>query len=151
MRSSPLVSLAVVAGGFALASVPLARLTGAEGARRADAGADTAAASDGSSVRSLLRVRYAHEPERVALTHEGSVIAEFSGPWDAARGQVERDVTIRLPEGEPLEVMVEAEWPAGTPPTALGVEWEPDGLETRRRTAWTEVGSLAEALTFSWP
>jgi hypothetical protein len=45
---------------------------------------------------------------------------------------------------------VEATWPENTPATALGVEVEPDGRETRRATVWAEGAAVTELLTFSW-
>ncbi|MFN0127265.1 MAG: hypothetical protein ACKV19_11335 [Verrucomicrobiales bacterium] len=153
MRSSPLVLLALVAAGFGLVSVPLARLTGAErvgrGAGEVRVGPSVAGAAD--DVRAVVRVRYVHEPERVVLSVEGHVVAEFAGPWEAGGGLRELEVAVPIEEGEPLEVLVEARWPTGTPTTALGVEWEPDGFETRRQTVWAGDGEVVEALTFLWP
>jgi hypothetical protein len=48
------------------------------------------------------------------------------------------------------ELWVSASWPSGTPDTALTVELEPDGLEQKSETRWSEAGELSEVLTFHW-
>lgn len=152
MRPSPLVLLAFVAIGFALIAVPLARLTRAEGARRVVA-PGTAAVVDGTGapgVPTLVRIRFAHAPLAVTVMQDSRLVAEFGVPEDPGSGQMERSAVLAGPVDAPVDLLVEATWPAGTPPTALGVEVEPDGAETRRATVWAEDLSLSELLTFSW-
>ena len=48
------------------------------------------------------------------------------------------------------ELIVSATWPEGTPETALTVELEPDGFETRSETRWSSGTELNEVLTFTW-
>ena len=48
------------------------------------------------------------------------------------------------------QVNVSATWPGNTPDTALTLEFEPDGLESRSETRWSSGGSLDEVITFSW-
>jgi len=152
MRPSPLVLLALVAVGFALIAVPLARLTGAEGASRPTTGGAAAApaAAGAGLVTSWVRLRFAHPPLKVTLSQDGRSVAVFAAPADAASGLMEQACELALPPGEVIDLLVEATWPGGTPPTALGVEVEPDGQETRRATVWTEAPALTELLTFSW-
>lgn len=151
MRPSPLVLLAFVAIGFALIAVPLARLTGAEGAwRGGSTGTPSADGPAAAGVPTLVRIRFAHAPLTVRLMQDGRPVAEFGVPEDPASGQMERSAVVEGPLEAPLDLLVEATWPEGTPPTALGVEVEPDGAETRRATVWAEGMALAELLTFSW-
>jgi hypothetical protein len=153
MRPSPLLLLALVAIGFALIAVPLARLTGAEGAWHGDDQASLTASSgegNGDEVAAVVRVRFAHAPLRVVLTQDGRSVATFAAPADPATGQMDQTATLRLAAETPLDLLVEATWPDNTPATALGVEVEPDGRETRRATVWAEGAALTELLTFSW-
>lgn len=154
MRSSPLMLLALVAIGFALIAVPLARLTGAEGARHGDTMAsalpETTSGAHAHEVASVVRIRFAHAPLAVTLTQEGRPPAVFGPPADPATGQSELAATLIISEETPLDLLVEATWPDGTPPTALGFEVEPDGHDTRRATVWAEGAAVTELLTFSW-
>lgn len=152
MRPSPLVLMVFVAIGFALIAIPLVRLTRAEGAWRG--GEERVAAGPGEGrtpgVSTLVRIRFAHAPVRVTLTQDGRPVADFGVPEDPGSGQMERSAHLAGPVEAPVDLLVEATWPEGTPPTALGVEVEPDGAETRRATVWGEGSSLTELLTFSW-
>ena len=154
MRSSPLLLLAVVALGFALIAVPLARLTWANdrAAGTSAAAAEPAAPTGGAteSVPALLVVRYAHAPLRVVVRVGEEVAATFGPPGPEAGGQMEQSIRLAVPSDGFLDVLVEAQWPDGTPPTALGLELEPDGLETRRATLWSDVPTVSEVLGFSW-
>jgi hypothetical protein len=152
MRPSPLVLLALVAMGLALIAVPLARLTGSDGYQRApiEARGQPAGTTAETAVASLIRIRFAHPPLEVTLSQDGRPIARFPAPDEPADGTMEQQTTMNLPIDGLVDLLVEATWTEGTPPTALGVEVEPDGYETRRTTAWTDGGALAEWLTFSW-
>jgi hypothetical protein len=152
MRPSPLVLLALVAVGFSLIAVPLARLTGESGAWQAPATEPSTSAEAGAApgVSTLVRIRFAHPPLGVTVTQDGRRVATFGAPDGDAGGLLEQQATLRWPAEGPVDMLVEATWADGTPPTALGVELEPDGHETRRLTAWTEGATLTEMLTFSW-
>jgi len=154
MRSSPLLLLTVVALGFALIAVPLARLTWADDrtgtGRTTPALASTDLTSGSGSVPVRILVRYAHAPRRVVVRAGAEVVATFGLPEASAGGQMEQSGRIALTPGAWLELLVEVEWPDGTPPTALGVELEPDGFETRRATLWSDTPTAAEVLSFSW-
>lgn len=152
MRSSPLLMLAVVALGFALIAVPLARLTWADDR----AGLKDAAVSmlpltaDADSVPVRLLIRYAHAPLRVVVRAGTEVVATFGPPEASAVGHMEQSGRVALGSERWLELLVEAEWPDSTPPTALGLELEPDGFETRRATLWADTPVATEVLSFSW-
>lgn len=152
MRTSPLVLLALVAFGLSLIAVPLVRLTGSGGVRRAPVvvGAEAAPSGTGQEVPSLIRVRFAHAPVQVRVTQDGRAVAAFGAADAGEDGRMERTGTVRWAADGWVDLLVEAEWAAGTPSTALGVEVEPDGQETRRATVWADGGVLAEMLTFSW-
>ena len=152
MRPSPLVLLALVAVGFALIAVPLARLTGSGGAwtARVDGGPMMEEAGAAATVTTLVRIRFAHPPLGVTLTQDGREVAVFGAPGADAGGLLEQTAALNGPAEGLIDVLVEAAWADGTPPTALGVELEPDGHETRRLTAWTDGAALTEMLTFSW-
>jgi len=155
MRPSPLVLLALVALGFAVIAVPLARLTGAEGAvRRSPAGPEAADGVSGTGaaggVETLVRIRFAHPPLAVKISQDARTLAVFGAPSDPTTGQMEARSTLALAADEAADLLVEAAWPEGTPATALGVEVEPDGHETRRATVWTDGPALVELLNFSW-
>jgi len=156
MRPSPVVLLALVAGGFALIAVPLARLTWAErswgdGGATAAGGVVAVPMEATGRVPVVMRVRFAHAPMVVVVRQDDRLVAEFGLPDDGVSGQMERVGELRVVEGEPIDVLVTARWPAGTPVTALGLEVEPDGFETRRATVWAEGGEVEELMTFSWP
>ena len=159
MRPSPLVLLALVAVGFALIAVPLARLTRADSTRQLERGVAPGTTATGllpgaDEVAGLVRVRAAHAPLRVTVSQDGRRVAEFGAPAGAAAGALaepmEQPVVLRWVVEAPLDLLVEATWPDGTPPTALGVEVEPDGEETRRVTVWSDGAAMTELLTFSW-
>lgn len=155
MRPSPLVLLALVAIGFALIALPLTRLTGAADAawtpRAEPAGGGSTDPSTMGAVESLIRLRFAHAPISVKIQQNGVELAALGAPTDPSSGQIEIRQSLTLGAGPSLDLLVEATWPDGTPATALGVEVEPDGQETRRTTVWTDTPTLSELVTFSWP
>ena len=150
MRSSPLLLLAIVIAGFALAAVPLARLTAArpETQHTHDETAPSRDTAPGNAAtETLLRVRFAHRPESLRLGHAGKTLAVFEQPTSSP---VEASISLPLTD-ETCELFVEAAWAEGTPETALTVELEPSGHESRSATVWTDAGSVSEMMFFTWP
>lgn len=97
-------------------------------------------------VPTLVRLRFAHRPLTVSLK-EGDV--ELAVKVDLAASPVEFQTELEVSH-DGNELILKATWPEGTPDTALTVELEPDGFDTRRETRWSSAASLDEVLTFTW-
>ncbi len=100
-----------------------------------------------SKVPTLVRLRFAHRPLTVSLKQGDE---ELAAKADLASSPVEFTADLALEKGTGHELMLGATWPEGTPDTALTVELEPDGLETRSETRWASGADLNEVLTFTW-
>lgn len=155
MRGCPPIHLMLLAIAFALVAVPLAQLTGrarplteeVAGDRQSVKGVDEHPEEEHvHEVPVLIRLRFAHRPERVSLmAGETELLKDLS--W--AESQAVAEVTLEIGhEGE--EYLLEATWPEGTPDTALTVELEPDGLDSKSETRWSEEGEVSDLLTFQW-
>lgn len=146
MRPSPLILLVVVLAGLGLAAVPLARLTRAQPAPSANATA--ASVESEEKIRTLVRLRFAHAPVAVnLLEHERSLLTVGEGGEETL---LEVEAELALPS-EGVEFRVEVTWPNGTPQTAVTLEVEPEGLDARAATRWSDVGTLSEIIPFTWP
>lgn len=97
-------------------------------------------------VPTLVRLRFAHRPLTVSLK-EGDV--ELAVKVDLATSPVEFQTELEVSH-DGNELILQATWPEGTPETALTVELEPDGFDTRRETRWSSGNTLDEVLTFTW-
>jgi hypothetical protein len=155
MRGFPPIHLMLLAIAFALVAVPLVQLTG-KGAAMAEtmaAGRQTEQSLDehpgGAHVHEVpvqIRLRFAHRPERVSLK-VGETELLRALVWSETQAVAE--VTLEIGQaGE--EYLLEAAWPEGTPETAVTVEIEPDGLDTKSETRWSEEGEVSDMLTFHW-
>ncbi len=153
MRGFPPIHLMLLAIAFALVAVPLVQLTG-RSAREEGLAAETKlqsgegdlGASGEEKTPVQIRLRFAHRPERVSLmVGERELLEGLS--WSELQAVVETQLVIGE-DGD--ELWVSASWPSGTPDTALTVELEPDGLEQKSETRWSEAGELSEVLTFHW-
>ncbi len=142
MRGSPPIQLFLLALAFALLAFPLARLTGG-GAVVARA---ESMATRAQEVSALIRLRFAHPPRQVSLRQEER---DLLAGADFSSSPVEVETRLRLgADGE--ELRLEATWPEGTPDTAISVEIEPEGRETREVTRWSEGPELNDLLLFQW-
>jgi hypothetical protein len=139
MRSSPPLQLALVLLGFILLAWPLIRLTSAL-PRQVDE--VQAPVKNEGKLHSLLRVRYAHAPSKISLKH-GAVELLPAGGYEA-------EVELPFPK-EGLELILSAQWPDGTPDTALTVELEPDGMDAQSQTRWSAAAVVDEVILFSGP
>lgn len=146
MRPSPLFLLVLVTVGLGLIAVPLVRLTGASAASRPGPAAAPDPTATAPRIPTWLRLRFTHPPERVSLRQDGRELAEVAMPTD---NPIVASLTLSLPP-EGIELLVEATWPAGTPTTALGVELEPDGYDSRATTLWTDTATVSEIVSFQW-
>lgn len=146
MRGSPLLHLLVCAAAFALFAVPLAKLTIARPQAFA-AKAVTVGANQSATLRhALIRVRYAHVPQSLSLKLDGKELLTVP---DQKSQSLEIETNLPLSKYG-IEFALTARWPAGTPGTAVTVEVEPDELDARRETRWSDSGSMDEILSFSW-
>jgi hypothetical protein len=142
MRSSPLLLLSLVVLCFGALAVPLTWLTQARPATLPVVASEPA----GDRVNTLIRLRFAHPPVKVSVKEADRVIATLDRPAD---NPIEITDTLALANG--VELTIESSWPAGTRWTAVTIEIEPDGIEARSATRWTDSASLREVVSFSWP
>jgi hypothetical protein len=155
MRGFPPIHLMLLAIAFALVAVPLVQLTGkaTTAVEATVGGGQTVQGMDehpeGEHVHEVpvqIRLRFAHRPERVSLKAGETELLEAL-VWNETQAVAE--VTLEIGhEGE--EYLLEATWPEGTPETAVTVELEPDGLDMKSETRWSEVGEVSDLLTFHW-
>ena len=143
MRGFPPLHLILLSLIFAIIGIPLYRLTSAGPVRQEEsepvAGAKTAA---------YIRLKYAHRPTEVSAR---------LGTDDLLKGisldetSIESEVQIAIPP-DGFEIILSAKWPEGTPDTALTLEVEPAGLDSKKETRWTSGSpELNEVIVFDWP
>jgi hypothetical protein len=147
MRGFPPTQIFVLGLLFALLAVPLCQLTG----QRAGSSAPTQTSPQSNStaiepVMALLRLRYAHKPTSVSLKMGG---VDLLAKLDLSSTPAETEMKL-APSPEGHEFMITAEWPEGTPDTALTLEIEPEGYDLRSETRWSSGSTLNETLTFIW-
>ncbi len=146
MRGFPPLQIFLLGLAFCLLAVPLAQLTSNV------AHVETApvmAKADAAPVKvaAVIRLRYAHKPLSISLKQGG---LELLPKLDLTTSPAEMQTKMTISKaGNELELS--ATWPTGTPDTALTLEIEPDGLETRSETRWSSDSTLNEILTFIWP
>lgn len=140
MRGFPPIQIFLLALTFVVLAVPLSHLTGTV------SHAKTAAAKveESPSVKSLVRLRYAHKPVTLSVKiADKELIAEIGG------SPIELDTALpSVKDG--VDVFLSATWADGTPDTSITLELEPDGFASRSETRWSSAGSLDEVLTFEW-
>jgi hypothetical protein len=142
MRGSPPLQLALILIGFLLLGIPLVALTSG----RETMPAPVAALTTSYSVPTLVRVRWAHRPTTLSLWVNGKPLL---APLDLALPMIEGQAELLLPK-EGIEIALKAEWPAGTPDTAVTLELEPDERDAQTQTRWSSTGKLAEIIPFQW-
>lgn len=146
MRGSPPLHLILFAVGFALLAVPLAHLTFARPAAPEVQAVDEKPESVTTST--LVRIRFAHPPQSLSVKlGERELLTPQMLHGAKSVIELQQDLTLGH---DGIEFLVTAQWPAGTPDTALSVELEPDGLDAQSQTRWSSGGSLAEALAYHW-
>ncbi|MDH4475816.1 MAG: hypothetical protein QE274_05045 [Verrucomicrobiaceae bacterium] len=151
-----MLHLLLLITAFVLLSVPLRHLTGAV---KSESGQAVTGASgvvegmeehpEGEHVHRVpvrIRVRYAHAPEMIRLE---------VGKRDLLKGvslgtsPVECEAELEIGH-EGNEFVLEVKWPEGVGATAVTVELEPEGLDMRSETRWSEGGAVSDVLTFVW-
>jgi hypothetical protein len=140
MRGFPPIQLFLLCLAFIVLAVPLSHLTG----NTSNAKVIKVAAKEASSVKALLRLRFAHKPATLSLKIADK---ELIATTDAS--PLELDAVLPSTKAG-VDVFLSATWPENTPDTALTLEIEPDGLEARSETRWSSAGNLDEVITFSW-
>lgn len=157
MRGSPPLHLLLLAAAFMLVALPLWRLTCARpgshghthGGPVVVRGVDDHPEEEHvHHLTTTVRVWFAHRPLSVSLmAGETELLKEVN--WAAAEAPVEVGVELEIGH-DGNELVLEASWPEGTPLTAVTVELEPEGLETRAETRWATEGEVSDVLTFEW-
>ena len=145
MRGFPPLHLFVLTVIFLIIGVPLYRLTLLE---RTQPSPPVEASTDSSKIKTYLRVKFAHRP---------TAMSAMSGETDLLKGvdfssaTMEPETTIEIPHSG-VEILLHAKWPEGTPNTAVTLELEPEGLDSKSETRWTSgAAELNEVLVFDWP
>lgn len=147
MSGFPPIQIFLLCVTFALLAIPLTHLTeGRDAKDTGKGGAATARRSPDASVPAFLRLRYAHRPLTVSLKQGDT---ELLGRVDLAASPTEARVRLLLTK-KIAELSLRATWPDGTPDTALTVELEPEGVESRSVTSWSAQAQLNEVITFQW-
>jgi hypothetical protein len=140
MRGYPPIHLLVLMLAFGALVVPLVNLTTARQVKTTVPVAKQTA----STIPTLIRLRHAHTPTAVSLKMGDQELLTSAGA-----SPIETDAGIAIPE-EGIELMLSATWPEGTPDTALTLEIEPDGMETKSETRWSLGHNLTEVISFQW-
>lgn len=141
MRGFPPIQIFLLCLAFIALAVPLSHLTGTSmQAKPVPRAAEKAETSSGAR----LRLRYAHRPATLSVK-----IADKELVRDITASPLEIKTTLQA-ANQGVDVFLAATWPEGTPDTALTLEVEPDGLESRMETRWSSGAALDEVLTFVW-
>lgn len=143
MRGFPPIQIFLLCLAFIVLAVPLSHLTGSSTQDRPTLPAAVKSTAQ-PSTSAWLRLRYAHPPAKLSIK-----VADKELVTALAASPMELKVPLTaIRQG--VDVFLSATWPEGTPDTALTLEVEPDGLESRGETRWSSGGSLDEVLTFAW-
>ncbi|MDB6073525.1 MAG: hypothetical protein JWO89_1165 [Verrucomicrobiaceae bacterium] len=143
MRGSPPVQLALLLIGFFVLGVPLVQLTHG-GAEPVTSPIHATAATDAKPV--FVRIRYSQKPLKLEVKRGTESVLPSGG---LAVSPIEAHTTLASQQ-DGLEFSVLAEWPAGTPDTALTIEVEPDSLDGRTQTLWSTNGRIEDIASFTW-
>lgn len=140
MRGFPPIQIFLLCLAFVVLAVPLSQLTGTTTPGKAA----VVKVVESTSVKSLLRLRYAHKPVTLSVK-----IADKELIAGIAASPIEVDASLpSVKDG--VDVFLSATWAEGTPDTSITLELEPDGLASRSETRWSSAGSLDEVITFEW-
>ncbi len=140
MRGFPPIQIFFLVLTFVVLAIPLTQLTGTTTPAKAAA----VKVVEEKSVKTLVRLRYAHKPVTLSVK-----IADKELIAGVAGSPIE--LTATLPSvKDGVDVFLSATWAEGTPDTSITLELEPDGLASRSETRWSAAGSLDEVITFEW-
>jgi len=90
--------------------------------------------------------RFAHLPSWFRVSHDERVLWEVTDPKQAS--EYMGKTTLDLAD-EGVELIIEVEWPEGTPHSAVELVLEPDALEGKGVTLWG-TGRIDEIATYRW-
>lgn len=147
MRGSPLLQCLIGALGFGLFAIPLVQLTFARAAVAPTTRTAPAAAAASDARHTFIRLRFAHPPKFCSLKLGGVELMPQSAVPPGS--PIETEARLAIPSGG-IDLALTAQWPGGTPDTAVTVELEPDELDARRETRWSTGPALTEILSFKW-
>ena len=168
MRGSPILHLLVFAAAFGLIAFKVAEYTGKGGyahaqheaepdhghhedddKRQVVEGADSHPEGEHVHVKvpAHILIHFAHPPTRVSLQQEDAELVGLDLDWTQSPVEVEARIEVAH-EGN--EMFITADWPKGTPDTALTIEIEPNGFDARAQTVWTDEAELDELILFEW-
>ncbi|MEZ5326945.1 MAG: hypothetical protein R3F19_17995 [Verrucomicrobiales bacterium] len=142
MRGSPILRTSAAFVGVMLLAALLFRIT--------DAGTTEYARieiAESDKIPTLIRIRSSHAPAKLTLMLESREVARVH---QAAGNEWEIESRLEIPPGG-VELLLEASWPENDSSAAVMVELEPDALDVKSQTAWSDAGELRAYLTFRWP
>lgn len=143
MKGFPLQNLILVWLALAALAIPLLRVD--RPAILADAGSPAALAGPAAeAVPVVLRLRFVHPPQTVALSVEGKTI-ELRGEGLERQGEA-----FLMEKAKALELTLKATWPAGGETTMVEVKAGPHGLAEQGQNIWAEGGAVEELIRFDW-
>lgn len=143
MRGAPPLHLVILAVAFALFAIPLAQLTFARHETVMEKREIPKTVV--TRTETLLHIRFAHVPRSLSLKLDDRELipsVPFVSPLDVRTEMV-------IPS-DGIDIMLDVTWPEGTPETAVTIELEPDGLDTKSQTRWSTGGQLREILPYTW-
>ena len=145
MQGNPLRELILVLVLAALLVPVILRLTSDRAPAVADAG-PVEVAQPVELTPTTIRMQFAHAPKEVVVKHaeDSTLRFDVSGRDTSIGTELQMDLSDRA-----LEMPVTVTWPEGTPRTAVTITIEPDGLDAREVTFWSE-GELNEWIEVNW-
>jgi hypothetical protein len=147
MRGFPPFHLLICVIAFALFAIPLARLTFARPETVGMKRTATAPKADADSIPTRILIRYAHQPKTLSLKYGDLELVPKEATFPAST--IELKANFNRPS-DGIEMTVAATWPQGTPDTALAIELEPDGLDSKAQTRWSTGLQVSEIISFNW-
>ena len=142
MRGYPPIHLLFLMLAFGAMAVPLVNLTTARAVSATAPRVEKAAGLHATH----LKLRFAHAPKSISLKMGEK---EFFKQPALKASPIETQADLAIPT-DGIEFILSAEWPDGTPDTALTLEIEPDGLDTKTETRWSIGTTLTEVISFQW-
>ncbi|MDA0812956.1 MAG: hypothetical protein O3C21_11295 [Verrucomicrobia bacterium] len=144
MKGSPVFRTLAAVVGLVSIGIVLFRITQAND-RTSTVSAERAVTA--TAVPALIRIRTSHPPQSLTLRQESRIIAEFKNSQDQ-EWEIESSLTD---PADGVELLLEANWEDGPDHVAVTVELEPDALEAKSHTEWSDSDELSVFLDFRWP